>query len=196
MPCTKPGTEPHPGFTMLRTRPTSATALVLLFLSSLPTLAWAQNPSSNFQVSATIEHGCIVDGLGNSGDAGNIAELDFGTDSALSTTTHVASASTSQSITLRCTPGVDLGMTIDGGEHAQGGSRHLQLGNNSAQRLQYHLYRDASFTQPIGINASLGITITSANMNNVILPIYGRLTLPGTRQTGTYTDTLLVTLTW
>lgn len=181
---------------MTRVRPTPAAALVLLSLSSLPILAWAQNPSSNFQVSATIQHGCIVDGLGNSGDAGNIAELDFGTDSALSTTTHVASATATQSITLRCTPGVNLGMTIDGGEHAQGGSRHLQLGSNATQRLQYHLYRDAGFTQPIDINASLGIAITSANMNNVILPVYGRLTLPGNRQTGTYTDTLLVTLTW
>lgn len=167
---------------------------LLIAAACLPVLASAETQSS-FEVSATIQPGCQVDGLGAEGDAGTVSRLDFGVDTTLSVATRTADATLSQTITLRCTPGVALQMRIDGGQHGQGGLRHLQLGA-TADRLQYQIYRDPGFSQPIGIDQNQPITITTANMNNVVLPVYGQLTLPGNRPAGTYTDTLLVTLDW
>lgn len=167
---------------------------LLALAACVPTVVMAETQST-FQVSATIESGCLVDGVGTSGDAGTIGELDFGQDSALSTATHTADATATQSITLRCTPGVALQMRIDGGQHAEGGNRHLQF-DDPSNRVEYQIFRDSAFTQPIGINQNQSITVTTGNMNNVILPVYGRLTLPGNRPTGTYSDALLVTLDW
>lgn len=152
--------------------------------------------SESFQVSATVEAGCSIDGVGTSGDAGAMGLLDFGQDSALSTATHSASLSAGQTITLRCTPGVDLSMTIDGGANAAGGVRNLQLGPDTASRLQYRLYADAGFSDEIGINASRSVAVTVANANDVRLPVFARLVLPGDRAAGAYADTLLVALEW
>jgi len=151
---------------------------------------------ASFQVSATIEPGCLVDGLGVSGHAGTLGELDFGTDSALSTATHSASSQSTQAITLRCTPGVALAMSIDGGAHAGTSTRHLQRGTNPADRVAYSVCGDAACTVPIAIGGSVGITVTAANMNDVRLPVFGRLTLPGGVPAGMYSDVLTVTLSW
>ncbi|UZW62196.1 Csu type fimbrial protein [Lysobacter enzymogenes] len=152
--------------------------------------------NATFQVAATIQRGCQVDGVGSGGDAGTVGVLNFGQDSTLSTSTRTADAGANQSVTLRCTPGVSVLMRIDGGLNAAAGVRNLQLGSATANRLAYQLYRDSTFSQPIGIGQAQPIVVTAANMNNVVLPIYGRLTLPGNRPAGTYTDTLLITLDW
>jgi spore coat protein U-like protein len=38
--------------------------------------------------------------------------------------------------------------------------------------------------------------VAYANANNITLPIYGRVQLPGNTPGGTYSDTLQVQLTW
>ncbi len=40
------------------------------------------------------------------------------------------------------------------------------------------------------------MAVTGSNENDVLLPVYGVLTLPGDLPAGTYTDTLLITLSW
>lgn len=108
--------------------------------------------SSTFDVAAEIVPGCRVDGLGASGDAGRIGTLDFGTDSTFSTATHSAATTTNQTIRLRCTPGVNLAMSVDGGAHAAAGLRHLQREPSASARIAYALCRDAGCTQPIAID--------------------------------------------
>jgi len=152
--------------------------------------------SAEFGVTAEIVTGCLVDGLGDSGDAGPIGTLDFGTDSSFSTATHSASTTASQAIRLRCTPGVALSMAVDGGAHAAGGVRHLQLGADTAARIAYILCSDAACNQPIAIGGSAAVTVDGANSDDVRLPLHASLTLPGALLPGTYTDTLTVTLTW
>ncbi len=169
--------------------------LAALAASQFATLAQAET-SVEFTVSAAIAAGCMIDGFGSSGNAGSLGALDFGTDSAFSTATHNASLLAAQTIRLRCTPGVNLTMAIDGGSHAAAGSRNLQLGGNSALRLAYSLCADAACSQPLAISSGRVIPVSSTNSNDVKLPIYGRLTLPGQANAGTYTDTLTVTLTW
>src|SRR5690606_24077512 len=83
-----------------------------------------------------------------------------------------------------------------GGQHANNGNRNLQHGSAATQRLRYRLFSNAGMTDEIGIDQDQPITITAANTNDVKLPVYGQVTLPGDSAAGTYTDTLLVTLTW
>lgn len=152
--------------------------------------------SAQFEVSAEIAPGCLVDGLGGSGHAGSIGTLNFGSDSTFSTATHTATTTNAQTIRLRCTPGVSLMMSIDGGSHAATGARHLQRGVDTGARIAYALCRDPTCNLPITIGGTSSTLVTSVNSEDVRLPIYGSLTLPGALPPGTYTDTLTVTLTW
>lgn len=179
----------------MRRTPTLPFLLAGLVTSQIATPAHA-NTSAEFDVSASITAGCLIDGLGSSGNAGTLGMLNFGQASALSTATKNASLLAAQTLRLRCTPGVNMTMAIDAGSHAASGARNLQLGANSALRLAYSLCTDAACTQPLAIGGSSVIAVSSSNSNDVKLPIYGRLTLPGQATAGTYTDTLTVTLSW
>ena len=161
----------------------------------LSSSAYAET-SAEFDVAAEIVSGCLVDGLGGSGDAGTIGTLDFGTDATFSTATRSATTTGSQTIRLRCTPGVVLAMNVDGGSHAASSNRHLQLGTNSAARIAYSLCRDTGCSQPIAIGSSVPVLVTGTNSEDVRLPLYASLTLPGALPPGTYSDMLTVTLTW
>lgn len=169
--------------------------MTAMMLSQIASRAHAET-SAEFDVSATITAGCLIDGFGSSGNAGTLGALSFGQASALSTATRTASFLAAQTFRLRCTPGVNMTMAIDAGSHAASGSRNLQLGANSASRLAYSLCADAACNQPFAIGGSSLIAVSGTNSNDVKLQIYGRLTLPGQANAGTYTDTLTVTLSW
>ena len=141
--------------------------------------------NQTFQVSATITPGCLVVGGGS-----NYGSLTFGTYPALSTSS--VSVPLSGSVTLQCTPGVTLNMSVDGGLHNSSG-RHLQLNSGSA-RVAYQLFRDAALSQSLGISQS--VSVAYGNANNITLPIYGRVQLPGDQPGGTYSDVLQVQLSW
>jgi spore coat protein U-like protein len=176
----------------------AAPAILVLCGGGLPFLqseARAET-SANFDVTAAIVPGCLVDGLGSAGNAGTIGTLDFGHDTSLSAASHSATTTASQSIRLRCTPGVNLSMSIDGGTHSASGARNLQLGADTAARIVYRVCRDAACNLPIAIGGTASTVVTAANANDVRLPVYAALTLPGHLPPGTYTDTLTVTLTW
>lgn len=176
-------------------RPLAALLAVVASGGGLSFPAHAET-TADFHVAAQVVPGCLVDGLGSSGNAGTIGTLNFGTDSTFSTATHTATTTGNQAIRLRCTLGVALMMSIDGGGHAATGVRHLQRGSNSAARIAYSLCRDAGCSQPITIGGAAPVTVNGANSNDVRLPIFASLTLPGGLPPGTYTDTLMVTLTW
>ena len=141
--------------------------------------------SQSFQVSATITPGCLVASGGT-----NYGSLAFGSYSALATST--ASVALTSSVVLQCTPGVTLSMTVDGGLYNSGG-RRMQL-NSGTAKVAYQLFRDAAFSQSLGISQS--VSVVYSNANNITLPIYGRVQLPGNTPGGTYSDTLQVQLTW
>ncbi len=172
-------------------------ALLVLVASGggLPLTARAET-SAQFDVTARIEPGCLVDGLGSTGNAGTIGTLNFGNDSSLSTASHSATTTATQAIRLRCTPGVNLTMQIDGGTHSAAGLRHLQRGSDPALRIAYALCSDAACNLPIAIGGNALVPFDGANSTDVRLPIHSQLTLPGELVAGIYSDTLTVTLTW
>lgn len=186
-----------PRVPLARTQPGSALALFILCAGGigLPRPADAET-TAQFDVTATVTPGCLVDGLGSSGNAGRIGVLDFGTDSTFSNATRTATTTTGQAIRLRCTQGVSLTMSIDGGAHFANSRRNLQRGTTTTARIGYTLCRDAACNQQISVGTAVPVTVTATNSEDVRLPIYGSLTLPGTLPPGTYTDTLTITLTW
>ena len=116
--------------------------------------------------------------------------MNFGTYAALSTAP--VSVALAGGVTLQCTPGVTLSMTVDGGLHNVGG-RRLQLAGGTAQ-IAYQLFRDAARSQSLGIAQSVNVPYTDANA--ISLPIFGYVLLPGNQPVGSYSDTLQVQLSY
>jgi len=142
--------------------------------------------SSTFLVNATIQAGCLV-----VGGVTNYGALSFGSFSALATTT-ANTALSGTTVTLQCTPGVALTMSIDGGQN-NNGNRNLKRGSGS-NLLSYQLFRDAAYSQTLGINQT--VTVAYSDPTAIKLPVYARAQLAGNLPAGSYTDVLQVTLTF
>ena len=99
-----------------------------------------------------------------------------------------------------CSPDVaGLTISVDGGQNAGQGST-VGVGTRamafSGSYLPYEVYRDLGMTTAYPIGTAQSIATPSSGP--VPLPIYGRVnkTATGALQAGTYTDRLVVTLTW
>ncbi|PQP01678.1 spore coat protein [Pseudomonas frederiksbergensis] len=159
-------------------------ALILLCATGLP-LPLAAVTNQSFQVSATVTAGCLV-----MGGVSNYGNLDFGTQSALAT--HSLQGQLSGGVQLQCTPGVTLNMSIDGGQYNSNG-RHLQLEGGNA-RVAYQLFSDVAFSESLGIGQSVAVAYSDAN--DIRLPVYAQVQLPGNQPGGIYSDVLQVQLSW
>ncbi len=153
------------------------------------------SPTDTFMVSATITPGCLINNeVPPAGtQVGALGSLAFGTASALSQETRNVSLLASGSFTLSCTPGISLSMRIDGGLQPDG-DRQLKRENGS-ETLAYQLYQDAASQNAIGIDQPITLD-TTTSPNDITLPIWGRLTLPGNRPADSYRDELVLTLEW
>lgn len=149
--------------------------------------AWSL-PTSTFQVTASIVAGCVISGT----NTGVFGTLNFGSQSGVSTSVVSASYVQSTTLNLACTPGTTLSMSINQGNNYTT-TRNLKLPNFS-NTVPYTLYSNASRTTVIPVNQA--VPLSYSNANNITLPIYGQLKLPGAARAGVYTDTLTVTLSW
>ncbi|TCL05285.1 spore coat protein U-like protein [Sodalis ligni] len=146
-------------------------------------------PSQSFQVSASVVAGCQIEGGG-----GVWGTLDFGTYSALDIRPVGTGFLQNSALTIACTPGTTLSISIDGGRHYTATRNLMRLNGND--RVAYRLYSSAGFTPGSEIPVNQSMTVDFANAANITLPIYGQLQLDGTHQGGTYTDILSVVLSW
>jgi len=147
--------------------------------------AWSL-PTSTFQVSASIVAGCVISGT----NTGVFGTLNFGSQSGVASNSVSASFVQSSTITLACTPGTPLSMSISSNYTTTRNLKHTSNTNT----VPYTLYTNASLTTPIPVNSA--VALSYSNANNITLPIYGLLKLPGPTRAGVYTDTLTVTLSW
>ncbi|WP_087501156.1 spore coat U domain-containing protein [Pseudomonas sp. SID14000] len=143
--------------------------------------------TSSFMVTAQIVAGCLV-----VGGVSSYGTLDYGSQSALATGV-LATSLGGTTVTFQCTPGVALSMSVDGGQNSASGTRNLKR-TGGTQVLAYQLYRDAAYSQSLGIGQSVDVSYTDPTA--IKLPVYGRVQLTGTLQAGTYTDVVQVTVTW
>jgi spore coat protein U-like protein len=97
-------------------------------------------------------------------------------------------------LTLACTPGVALSMSIDGGQNYSTVRNMARSGGT--ERVPYRLYSASSLSAASEIGVNQAVTVTYSNSNNITLPIFGAAQLTGFSPAGSYSDRLTVTLSW
>lgn len=160
---------------------------LLLFSSS----GWSMPAPAPMEVKASIVNGCVVSGT----NPGAIGTLNFGTLPGINSAATTANAvfANNTTISLACTPGTTLFMSINGGLNYANSTRNMKIANNT-DVVSYGLFTNAAHTTAIPLNTALAVTYSNAN--NITLPIYGLAQIPRVNRAGTYTDTLTVTLSW
>lgn len=164
------------------------TAAVVASLTSLN--AQAGTATSNLTVQITITASCTI----------NAATLDFGSNVAGTTlvSTNVDAATT---VSVTCTSGSPYSIGMDNGANVSGSQRRMKSGSNF---LNYNLYVDSGRTNAWTTAASSSTCTTASSCflgtgsgSSQSVNIYGRVPSIGTAPpTGTYTDTVTMTITY
>lgn len=134
-----------------------------------------------FMVSANVIKKCTV----------AASPLDFGTNPGLLNTTVTADTS----LSVQCSNGTAYNVGLDAGQNGGGNinARKMILGAHS---VQYQLYRDSARTQVWGNTIGLNTVAATGNGNTQNLTVYGNVLPQTTPPAGTYTDTVIVTVTY
>ncbi|MCK2177796.1 Csu type fimbrial protein [Enterobacter asburiae] len=145
--------------------------------------------SQSFKVSATIVPGCAV----ATGSGGLLGTLDFGSHNGVESAPVSTSFVPNGALSIACTPGVALSMSINGGQNYSSVRRMKRA--NGVDMVPYRLYSSSlAANSEIGVNQAIAVTYT--NSNNIALPLFGVALLTGFSPAGTYSDQLTVTLSW
>jgi spore coat protein U-like protein len=150
-----------------------------LGLLPCPGILLPQHAHPTFTVTASVLANCNV----------AAQTMNFGTQGVLN-----ANVDAQGLITTTCTPGTPYNIGLDGGlASGAPAARKMTLG---AQSVTYGLFRDAARTQPwgntIGTNTATG---TGTGLGQP-LTVFGRIAPQITPPAGTYTDTIVVTVTF
>ena len=136
--------------------------------------------TATFTVNASVAANCLV----------AVQNIDFGTKGVLS-----ADSDATGGVSVTCTPGTTYTVALNGGTtNAAPTARKMSKG---AETVTYGLYKDAARSQPWGDATTPGSTVPGSG-NGLIqaLTVYGRVPPQTTPTPGTYTDTVVVTVTY
>ncbi|EMP2574341.1 TPA: spore coat U domain-containing protein [Serratia marcescens] len=152
-------------------------------------LAQADSKTATLGVSATLLSACEA----GSSSGGNVSfgTLNFGTLYFLSTATSIAGQQNAGAIRVKCTNGTSYSVLLGGGQSGNTAARYLQ--SAAGQRVNYNLYTNAAHSA-IWDNLT-GVSQTANGADNW-LPVYGMIPAQSTPPTGSYTDTVQVTINW
>nr|WP_187433356.1 spore coat U domain-containing protein [Serratia marcescens] len=171
--------------------------LLLTALIGAPA-ACADTVSQGFTVNASIIKGCVLgSGITNVTSFGT---LSFGQVSSLSSNINIVSSAGAGSILIRCNPGLSVSLALNVGNNVTGsiaGGRKL-LNSATSETLLYQLYQDANYSILWGDGGNGGTVQTvSSTGSTQEIKIYATLMASSTLPTsGTYNDTVLVTVTY
>ncbi|MDA8481131.1 spore coat U domain-containing protein [Citrobacter sp. Awk 4] len=146
--------------------------------------------TQSFQLSATVTPGCSI----TTGSGGVLGTLDFGRYSGVETRQVNTRFVPNAALSLACTPGVSLSMSIDGGRHFTS-VRNMQRSEDT-QRVAYRLYSASSLAANSEIGVNQPVSVVYSDSNNIALPLFGVAFLTGFSPAGNYSDQLTVTLSW
>ena len=173
------------------TRRIYAVAMLLVWAISIQqSSAQAGTATANLTVQITITAACTI----------NAATLNFGSN--VAGTTLIASAVTgSTTVSVTCTNGSPYSIGMDNGANVSGSQRRMKSGANY---LNYGLYVDSGYVNPWTTGASNSTCTTTSdcylgtgNGSAQSVNIYGQVPSVGTAPpTGTYTDTVTMTITY
>lgn len=158
--------------------------------------AMAQQVQGNLTVQLEIVDGCTVgSGTGGGTDWGSI---DFGSHSEIiSANIDADSTGTSTAdIEVICTNGLAYEIGLNNGQNAVSGQRYV-LDSVSSDTVPYDLYQDTGRTTAWGDIGSGNELSASGNGAVQTVVVYGRVPAQATTpSSGTYTDTVQVTVAW
>lgn len=167
---------------------TLRSTLLLLAVSSsvFPALTEAATATSNMSVSATVSNNCTISAGALSFGSYGLANVN-GTDLDATAT-----------ITLQCTSGASATITLGQGLHADTGStdaaplRRLQAGSDF---LSYALYQIADHSVAWGNTGGTGVGVTGTGASDTVT-VYGRVAGSQNVPAGSYSDTVVATITF
>ena len=167
---------------------------MLLPLSS--SLEAAGTVQGQLGIQLVIGAGCTVNNGSNNGSANTFGSIAFGTYPSLNSIIEAQSVGSSagSSFGVTCNTGTNYSVALDSGLHATGNQRNMSAGATDV--IAYNLYRRRRARRSgatAATAAALAGTGTGANQE---LVVYGRVPPQTTPATGTYTDTVQVTITW
>ena len=149
--------------------------------------SYAGTATSNMTVTASIAANCTI----------STATVAFGAYDPIVTNAAVALTGTG-SVTTTCTNGSAVTVTLGQGANALAGSTatvpQRQMAS-AANRLGYFLYSDAARTVVWGDTAPTGKADTGTGAAS-ILTVYGTVTAGQNKPTGSYSDTVVATVTF
>ena len=152
----------------------------LLSLGTFPTdCGNANNGSFAFTASASVAPACTV----------SATTQDFGAVSGLLRTAQDATSTVSLRCTYRAPWQVGLGL----GQNAAGTARRM---TGPGGLIDYELYRDLGRTQRWGTTLNVDTVTGTGTGATQSLTVYGRVPAQTPRTAGTYTDTIVVTVTY
>lgn len=146
--------------------------------------------TQSFQLSATVTSGCAI----TTGNGGALGDINFGTYSGVENRRVSGSFVANSTLSLACTPGVVLNMSVDGGQNYTT-VRNLQRAGGT-DRVSYRLYSSASLAANSEVTVNQPVSVLYSDSNNIALPLFGAATLTGFSPAGNYFDKLTVTLSW
>lgn len=152
-----------------------------------PVSAHAVTVTANLSVSAQVGGSCSVASSG----------IDFGSYDPVILNSVLALPGVG-SVDVACTLVTSAVVTLGQGANAAGGStnavpaRRMASGSN---RLAYSLYRDLLHTQAWGNTTGTGLAILGTGLN-LPIPVFGSIPAAQNVESGTYTDTVVVTVTF
>lgn len=158
-------------------------------ISILPMVASAATATTTFNVTATVNATCSV----------TATDVAFGIVDPLATTAATATGT----VVATCTNGsaYTIDLSAGAGTYAQ------RTMSNGSSTLDYNLYNDATYTSVLGDGTGSTVLISASapdlgtagtgNGGAQTYTVYGQLPLPqATATTGSYTDTINVTLNY
>lgn len=154
-----------------------------LFLAG--STAFAGTDTSDMTVSATVSNSCTI----------SAGSMDFGAYDAVDASAVDGSAT----VSVACTSGSTNTITLGQGANADTGSTDaapLRQMANGGEMLAYTLFQDASRTIPWGNTAGTGADYTAASSASSDVTVYGTITAGQDVPAGSYSDTVVATITF
>lgn len=152
---------------------------VLIFVAEA---AQAGTATTTMNVSATVQNSCLV----------SASALAFGNYDPVS----ASPTNATSSITVTCTTGTSFTVGLDAGS-AAGATVTTRQMSNAANRLSYSLFSDSARTtnwgNTAGVNTPAAITATASPS---VLTVYGQVAAQQNLPAGSYSDTVIVTVTY
>lgn len=179
-----------------------AACAVIATLTQPSTVA-AGSISGQIGVEMVIQPSCRVTSSTTVDEAGarQWGTLSFGSHNDLTSDKSARSVDAAGNGTFRfqCSDGLTAVMTVDGGLNGDGTLRYMANTNEPLKRLAYRLYLDSGFHMPVVAGEPQAMTQPDGTPSGSFA-LFGRVlsseqphVMPAA---GTYTDTLLVTLSW